>query len=108
MYKMAVVGDRESVLIFKAFGAEVFGVDVTEALENQKLINRLAKESYAVILITEQAAQYLLEALEHYRKEVLPAILIIPSGDDALGIAEKLMKQNVERAVGVDILQPEN
>lgn len=104
---MAVLGDRESILIFKAFGVDVFAIEEKDTFGNQKLINRLAKEGYAIILITEQAALHLQDALEHYKKQVTPSILLIPSGEGSLGLAEKRMKQHVERAVGVDIVQSE-
>ena len=107
MYKMAVIGDKESVLIFKAFGADVFDVEETEAVANRKLVNRLARSGYMLILITEQVAIHIEEDLEYYQENVVPAILIIPSGEGSIGMAERLMKQNVERAVGVDIVQPD-
>jgi V/A-type H+-transporting ATPase subunit F len=104
MYKIAVVGDRESILIFKAFGADIFAVNQEETLENQKLMNRLASDGYAVILITEQTAMNLRDVLEHFSKDILPAIMIIPSVEGSQGLAEEIMRKNVERAVGVDIL----
>ena len=104
MYKMAVIGDRESVLIFKAFGADIFFFVLEEVLKNKRLINQLASEGYAIILITEQVAEHLSEVLEHFSKEPLPAISVIPSLDGSLGLAERIMKKNVERAVGMNIL----
>ncbi|HEX3021919.1 MAG TPA: V-type ATP synthase subunit F [Lachnospiraceae bacterium] len=104
MYKIAVVGDRESILIFKAFGADIFAVNEEETLENQKLMNRLASDGYAVILITEQTAMNLRDVLEHFSRDILPAIMIIPSVEGSQGLAEEIMRKNVEKAVGVDIL----
>lgn len=104
MYKMAVIGDRESILIFKAFGADIFAAEEKETLQNKKLMNRLASEGYAVILITEQVAKHLSDVLEHFSREKLPAILLIPSSEGQLGLAEEIIKKNVERAVGMNIL----
>lgn len=104
MYKMAVVGDRESILIFKAFGAYVYAVDESETLQNKKLMNRLAGEGYAVIMLTEHVAEHLRDVLEHYSRQELPAILLIPSTKGQIGLAEEIMKKNVERAVGMNIL----
>lgn len=104
MYKMAVIGDRESILIFKAFGADIFAADEDEILQNKRLINQLASEGYAIILITEQVAQHLSEVLEHFGRELLPAISVIPSVEGSLGLAELMMRKNVERAVGMNIL----
>lgn len=107
MHKMAVIGDQESILVFKAFGADVYAVEEEDSLENRKLLHRLMKQKYALILITESIAQELQEVLDVYRTKVSPAIMLIPSGSGSLGLAQKIMKQNVERAVGMDLAQPE-
>lgn len=104
MYKMAVIGDRESILIFKAFGADIFAVDEGETLQNKKLINRLASDGYALILVTEQVAKHLSDVLEHFSRDLLPAISIIPSVEGSYGLAEMMLRKNVERAVGMNIL----
>lgn len=55
MYKIAVMGNRESVLGFMALGFSVFAV--TEKEEAESILNRLARENYAVIYITEAVMQ---------------------------------------------------
>ena len=57
MYKIAVMGDRDSVLGFRALGLDVFFCDEAEA--GRKTLHRLAQQDYAVIYITEQLAQEL-------------------------------------------------
>ncbi len=47
MYKVAVLGDRDSVLGFKALGLDVY--PVTTAEEARKKLHELAKEDVAVI-----------------------------------------------------------
>ena len=51
--KIAVVGDRDLILAFKAIGMEVFAATDVEQCEN--LIKKLAK-THAVIFITEDYA----------------------------------------------------
>ena len=53
--KIGVVGDKDSVLAFKALGIDVF--PVVEHDEARKTIDNLAKNDYAVIFVTEQVAQ---------------------------------------------------
>ena len=48
MYKIAVVGDRDSVLGFKALGLEV--CPAQSADEAREIIHRLAKENCAIPL----------------------------------------------------------
>ncbi|MBR5740842.1 MAG: V-type ATP synthase subunit F, partial [Firmicutes bacterium] len=45
MYKIGVIGDRESILGFKAVGLDVFPIDDPE--EAKKTLKRIAKEDFA-------------------------------------------------------------
>lgn len=100
--KIGVVGDKDSVLAFKALGIDVF--PVIESDEARKTVDTLAKNDYAVIFITEQVAQGIEETIERYNKEVLPAIILIPSNQGTLNIGMQKISDNVEKAVGMNIL----
>jgi V/A-type H+-transporting ATPase subunit F len=102
MYKIGVIGDRESILGFKAVGLDVFPVDDPE--EARKILKRIAKEDFAIIYITEQVYQYMMDEVDEYTDSRLPAIIPIPGKDGTLGIGMTSVKKSVERAVGADIL----
>ncbi len=102
MYKIGVIGDRESILGFKAVGLDVFPVDDPE--EARKILKRIAKEDFAIIYITEQIYQYMMDLVDEYTDSRLPAIIPIPGKDGTLGIGMTSVKKSVERAVGADIL----
>lgn len=102
MHKIGVVGDKDSVLAFKAIGIDVF--PVVEIEEARKAIDKLARDKYAVIFVTEQLAQHLEETIERYTREMLPSIILIPSNQGSLNIGKKRISDNVEKAVGVNIL----
>ncbi len=102
MYKIGVIGDRESILGFKAVGLQVFPCDEPE--EARKVLKEIAKEDFAIIYVTEQLYQYMSEETEEYKDSRLPAIIPIPSKDGSLGIGMESVKKSVERAVGADIL----
>ena len=77
MYKkIGVVGDKDSVLAFKAIGIDVFSV--VEADEARIAVDRMAMNGYAVIFITEQVAVTIEETIERYNKQMLPAVILIP------------------------------
>ena len=80
MYKIGVIGDRESILGFKAVGLDVFPIDDPE--EAKKTLKRIAKEDFAIIYITEQLYQYMMDEVDELTS----------------------VKKSVERAVGADIL----
>ena len=100
--KIGVVGDKDSVLSFKALGIVVF--PVVESDEARKTIDRLAMNNYAVIFVTEQVAQNIEETIERYNRETLPAVILIPSNQGTLNIGMQRISDNVEKAVGVNIL----
>ncbi|GFP75013.1 V-type ATP synthase subunit F [Clostridium fungisolvens] len=103
MYKkIAVVGDKDSVLAFKALGLEVF--PVFEPEEARKTIDRLAMKEYGVIFVTEHVAKDIQETIERYNRQTLPAVILIPSNQGTLNIGTKRISDNVEKAVGVNIL----
>ncbi len=102
MYKLAVMGDRESVMGFRALGFETYPVE--DPQEAKVMLRRLAEESCAVIYITEQLAQHLEEDIARYKDSPIPAIILIPGKEGTLGIGMHGVHDTVERAVGADIL----
>lgn len=102
MYKIGVVGDKDSVLAFKAIGIDVY--PVVESEEAQNTVDRMAMDKYAVIFVTEQVAKGIEETIERYNREILPAVILIPSNQGSLNIGMQRIRNNVEKAVGVNIL----
>ena len=102
MYKIAVMGDRDSILGFQALGLEVFpGEDVQEA---RHTLHRLAHSDYAIIYMTEQLARQISSDIDRYKDSVTPAIILIPGKSGTLGLGSAALQSAVERAVGADIL----
>lgn len=102
MYKIAVMGDADSVLGFKALGLDVYPAETAE--EARRTLHRLSKENYAVVYLTEQLAIHMDEELQRYKDELTPAIIFIPGKEGSLGIGMANVKKSVKRAVGADIL----
>ena len=102
MYRIAVIGDMDSVMGFKALGLEVCPVPTPE--EGREALHRMARENYAIIYMTEQLAVQLQHEIDRYKDALTPAIILIPGKEGALGIGMANVKTAVERAVGADIL----
>ena len=98
-YQIAVVGDWESVMGFRALGLSTYPVD-----EAKKTIHDLAKADCAVIYLTEQLAKDMPDVLERYKDDLRPAIILIPGREGSLGIGRDNIQRAIERAVGADIL----
>ncbi|WP_422484868.1 V-type ATP synthase subunit F [Gudongella sp. DL1XJH-153] len=102
MFKVGVIGDKDSVLAFKALGVEVF--TVKEADEARKTVDTMARNNYGVIFITEQIASLIPDTVDRYDKEIIPAVILIPSNQGTLNIGMDRINENVEKAVGSNIL----
>jgi V/A-type H+-transporting ATPase subunit F len=102
MYRIGVIGDKQSVKGFKAVGLDVF--DCTNSEEAKKTLRRIAKEDYAIIYITENICKNIMDVVDEYNDMRLPAIIPIPGADGSLGLGASRIKKAVEKAVGVDII----
>lgn len=102
MFKIAVVGDKDSVLAFKALGVDVYTVYDSE--EARKIVDTIARDNYGIIFITEQIASLIPDTIERYDHEIIPAVILIPSNQGTLNIGMDRINENVEKAVGSNIL----
>ena len=101
-YQIAVIGDWESVMGFRALGLDTY--PVTSPEEAREKIRELAKTDCAVIYLTEQLAKDLEDVINHYKDDLSPAIILIPGREGSLGIGKNNIQLSIERAVGADIL----
>ena len=101
-YRIAVVGDWQSVMGFRALGLETYPADTKE--EAREIIHRLARENCGVIYLTEQLAKDMDDVISRYKDELRPAIILIPGREGSLGIGKNNIQRAIERAVGADIL----
>ncbi len=100
MYKIAAIGDQESVLAFEAFGLLAVPCDSPQAAA--KAMRKIADEC-AVIFLTEQLAAQMPAEIAKYEERVTPAVILIPSVKGSLGIGMNAISSAVERAVGVNV-----
>lgn len=102
-YEIAILGNEEAILGFKALGIKAYPVHTAD--QAVKSLNQIMeKQATAVLFVTEDWAKKLGEQLDQYRESALPALIIIPSQKGSTGMGNKEIKKIVERAVGSDIL----
>lgn len=103
MYKIGIIGDRDSVLGFMALGLAVFEAENAE--KAGELLHRLCKDpEFAIIFLTEKYAAELEEETSKYKDRPLPAIITVPGKEGSSGYGMASIKTAVEKAVGADIL----
>lgn len=100
--KLGAVGQRSAVLALKALGMQVFSTSTPE--ETTKALHRLQKAGVNIVFITEKEAKEAAEALEKYRNDYAFSIIPIPGASGSSGYGMELLRKNVEKAIGADIL----
>ena len=102
MYKIAVMGDYDSIYGFAALGLDTY--PVSDPDEARDIVNSLAASECGVIYMTESLAAGLEDVIETYKTKPTPAIILIPGVNGNTGAGVLGVKQSVEKAVGSDIL----
>ncbi|MGI6161232.1 MAG: V-type ATP synthase subunit F [Christensenellales bacterium] len=102
MYKIAVMGDKDSIYGFASIGMDVY--PVSDAAQALKKLKTLCESEYAIVYIVEWLYEHIQKEAQDYCEKTLPAIIPIPgvSGNTGLGVSR--IKKFVEQAVGSDIL----
>lgn len=100
--RIAIIGEKASVMGFKVLGFETAAV--SDAAEARTALQQLVQQHYAIIYITESIAADILDTINGYADRSLPAIVLIPGSQGSLGIGMEKMRRAAEKAVGVDIL----
>ena len=102
MPKVAVLGQRDAVLGFKASGAVAFPADSPE--EARKRLSEILENDYGIVLVTEEIAEILEKELEPLYSMPKPVITVLPDSKKPKGMGMELLRRRVERAVGANIL----
>lgn len=100
MPKIAVMGDRETVMGFKALGLDVY--PVVDPADAKSIFHRLQKpeSDYAIIYVEETIAQHLSSEIEKCNDRPVPAVIMIPGREGALGIGRSALETAMKRAIG--------
>ena len=99
--KMAIVGDGDSIMVFKAAGVATF--PAADERKAREVLRKVAGE-YQIIFITEELARPLSDFLKRFDEAPYPIVLPIPTGNGNSNYGEELLRSAMERALGVDIL----
>lgn len=105
MYKIAVMGEYDSIYGFASLGLTTFPVEIDSAPEEAaKTLRMIAESGYGVIYMTESLGRVLEKDIAKYAGQLMPAIILIPGVRGNTGAGIQQVKKSVEQAVGSDIL----
>lgn len=102
MYKIAVLGDYDSIYGFAALGLDICPVNDPE--EAKKTFIQLAEAKTGIIYVTEAMAVVLKHEIDRYKDTIVPTVIQIPGISGNTGAGIEGVKKSVEQAVGSDIL----
>ena len=98
---IACIASKDISLLFKSFGIASFvGGDDIDKL----FFDIVDSKKYGVIFISEDVAESLDARISDIREEYLPVIIIIPDKTGSTKFSEKILIENMERAIGTDAL----
>ena len=103
MYKIAVMGDRDSIYGFAALGLDTYEV-AKNGSDGAKILKYLAESDYAIIYMTEPLCEQLDAEIAKYREPLTPAIIPIPSVTGNTGYGQEKLSDFVKKAVGSEIV----
>lgn len=98
--KTAIIGDGESILVFKAVGVEPF--PVSTAAEAETVLSEISK-TYKIIFITDDVAVQIDDKIKKYTDKSYPIIVSVPSKAGSNGYGEKNLTDAMEKALGINI-----
>lgn len=114
-HKIAIIGNKETILGFKALGLVTFfansaeeALEILYNLKAEEMTNEKGETvpSYAIIFITEDLSMHI--SKEDYKKlssGALPAIIPVPGTKGTTGYGIRRIGKMVEQAVGSDIFK---
>lgn len=99
---MAAVGHYDTVLPFQAVGVKPFPV-LGDQKEDRALLEKLVRDDYAVVFVEEALFLEHQELISELNQEHSASIIPIPGIRGSLNVGLSAIRNNVERAVGMDI-----
>ena len=99
--EIAAIASQDSVILFNAIGINTH--IVANASEAEKKIFELASLNCKIIYISEKLYLSIPETIEKYRHSPFPILIPLPVGQEKLNVGRKKIKDNVEKAIGIDI-----
>jgi V/A-type H+-transporting ATPase subunit F len=100
---VCVIGGAQAILPFKAGGAVLYPAEDPAAV-SRALHETGAQPKGSLVLITEEAAALVPEAIEEFEEAGAYALMIIPSRPSERSVGMDRMRELIIRSVGVDLI----
>ncbi|MCK9536755.1 MAG: V-type ATP synthase subunit F [Bacilli bacterium] len=98
---IAAIGSDDTIILFNAVGIKTYMVKSSS--EAEKTIAQLTNEKCRIIYLAEDIYEVIPETIEKYQYTPFPIIIPLPTKTVAKGVGLKKIKDNVEKAIGINI-----
>lgn len=106
MASVYVLGQKQQVMGF--IGVGVQGVEVTDPETALSELKRLTSDpEVALVLVYESLVEAAPEPFEEIREKSAITVLVIPDHLGSHGLMFKLIRESIEKSIGVDLLGKE-
>ncbi len=103
MLKMAVLGDKETSLLFLSMGLDV--LICPHPQEGRNMLQEAFKKNYGIIFVAESIAREYMDIIEGLsEKKAFPIVTIIPDFTRRFPqVAEARLKSLTRKAIGMEL-----
>ncbi len=98
---IAIISNKEEVILYNAIGLKT--VVAQTAYDAERAIYELSSSKCKIIYVSEGLFLKIPETIEKYKQSPFPIIIPLPVGDEFLNVGRKSIRENVEKAIGIDI-----
>lgn len=101
-YKVAIVGEKDTVYAFGMLGMNVFYT--LDDSQTRQLIKEIIDDHYGIIFITDKVAKRIPDVIKKYEDDFMPAFIMIPSDQESASLGLQAIQDNMKKAIGRNIL----
>lgn len=98
---LAAIAETKSVILFNAIGIKTFSVNHPNEVD--RIIFQLVNQKCKIIYLSEALYEAIPETIDKYKFSPFPIIIPIPISDRSQGVGLNKIKENVEKAIGINI-----
>jgi V/A-type H+-transporting ATPase subunit F len=102
MSNIAIIGEKEIIIGYNLIGFQLF--PVTDLAETKEALEKCCYGDYKIVFITDNIAHLVIDEIEQCQKISPISICILPNRIKDSELSIKMLRKNVEKAVGTDIL----
>ncbi len=106
MYDLAILGEKDAIMGFKALGLKIYdwsGIEEQEESNIKRIFLDIYNAEHKIIFITEKYFMLIENILAEREQQVFPVVIPIPNPEGSQGIGLKRLREYVIKAVGADI-----